>query len=150
MTEGWPLSCNVLAGGAGCQIFVSAENQIDRMENLITSDPDTPILFMEHYPLSTGDSWWSDFGASSTSIGQKKDRLLQLIAEHDDALLLAGHNHVASSATYAVGGRSVREYVAPYFGGVNGEDLTQGGGFVAILVSRSRGILEVKTVPRAN
>lgn len=145
--EGWPLSCNLLGGGAGCQTFVSAEPQIQAMQSLLPSDPERPVLFVEHYPLTTGDEWWSDEGASGTTVTQKKERLLGLMAAHDNSLLLAGHNHSPGAVTHTYGGKLLREYIAPYFGGANGEDLTQGGGFVALLVSPSRGILEVKVVP---
>jgi len=145
--EGWPFSCNLIGGGAGCQTYVSAESQIQRMQDLLPTDPSRPVLFVEHYPMSTGDSWWGDQGASGTTVAQKKARLMGLMAQHDQTLLLAGHNHGASQATYTYAGTSLREYVAPYFGGDNGDDLTRGGGFVAVLVSPTRGILEVKTVP---
>ena len=145
--DGWPLSCNLVGGGAGCEIFTSAEPQIQAMQNLLPTDPATPVLFVEHYPLTTGDSWWDDSGASGTTIAQKKARLMGLMAQHDNTILLAGHNHSASQSTYTFGGTTLKEYVAPYFGGDNGEDLSRGGGFVAVLVSPTRGILEVKTIP---
>ena len=145
--ENWPLSCNLLGGGAGCETFVSAEPQIAAMERRINPDPARTLLVVQHYPLSTPDSWWDDFGASGTTLAQRKDRLLRLMSSHDHVALLAGHNHAAGHFTHAVGGRTLDEYVAPYFGGTNGVDPTQGGGFVALLVSPVDGILEVKTVP---
>lgn len=145
--EGWPLSCNLLGGGAGCETFVSAEPQITAMQQRLSPDPATPVLFVQHYPLTTDDGWWSDYDASGTTVTQKKDRLLGLMADHDRSVLLAGHNHGASHHTHDHLGRTLDEYVAPYFGGADGVDLTRGGGFVALLVSPTRGILEVRTVP---
>lgn len=145
--EGWPLSCNPLGGGAGCQIYVSAEGQIERMDAALSSDQQRPTLFVQHYPLSTGDGWWSDEGASGTTVAEKKARLLDMAARYPRSVLLAGHNHSAAHNTYPVAGRVVDEYVAPYFGGANGDDPSVGGGFVALLVSPTQGILEVKTFP---
>lgn len=144
--DGWPLSCNVLLGGAGCEIFASAEPQIDRMIDLLHPQDTSTALFVQHYPLSTPDLWWDDYDASGTSVSQKKDRLLGLMAQFDHAALLAGHNHVASQRTHQFGGRSIPEYIAPYFGGNNLDDPTQGGGFLALLVSPTEGILDVATI----
>ncbi|MFZ4519328.1 MAG: hypothetical protein ACOYOP_13120 [Microthrixaceae bacterium] len=145
--DGWPLSCNLLSGGAGCQIFASAEPQIAALAGALSTDPARTTLFMEHYPLTTGDGWWDDYGASGTTLAQRKARLLGLMTRFDNTALLAGHNHSPGHYTHVVGGRTLDEYVAPYFGGDNGEDLTRGGGFVALLVSPTKGILEVKFVP---
>jgi hypothetical protein len=148
--EGWPLSCNVLLGGAGCETFASAEPQIEAMESLLSPFRSRTMLFMQHYPISTDPGWWDDHGASGTTVAQKQQRLLGLMDRYDHVALLTAHNHVASSATHTFGGRQFQEYVAPYFGGGNGEDPTQGGGFVALLVSPTRGILEVTTIPGGN
>ena len=145
--DGWPLTCNLLLGGAGCEIFVSAEGQITNLSDQLSTDPARPTLFVEHYPLTTGSSWWSDYGASGTTVAQKQDRLLGLMARFDHTALLAGHNHVPGHYTHAFGGRTLDEYVAPYFGGDGGEDLSQGGGFLALLVSPTAGVLEAKFVP---
>ncbi len=145
--DGWPLSCNLLTGGAGCQVFFSAEPQIAALANALSTDPARPTLFVEHYPLTTGDGWWDDHGASGTTVAQRKTRLLGLMNRFEHTALLAGHNHSPGHYTHTVGTRTLDEYVAPYFGGDNGEDLTRGGGFVALLVSPSRGILEAKFVP---
>lgn len=145
--EGWPVSCNLEGGGAGCQIYASAEGQIAAMEAKLAGDRSNPVLFFQHYPLSTTDRWWDDFGSSGTTLQQRKDRLKSMIAAEDDAILLAGHQHVAYTATHPIGADTVTEYVAPYFGGVNDADPTKGGGFLAILVSPTEGILEVATIP---
>lgn len=145
--EGWPLSCNVLGGGAGCETFVSAESQIAAMEQALPAETDRTVLFLQHYPLTTGEQWWSDYEASGTTVAQKKGRLLGLAAKYDHSAILAGHNHVTGRYTHTVAGRTIPEYVAPYFGGDGGEDPTRGGGFLALLVSPTEGILEVKTVP---
>ena len=145
--EGWPLSCNVLLGGAGCQRFASAEPQIARMSNLFTPERTRTALFVQHYPLSTTDNWWSDYDTSGTTVTQKKDRLLGLMSQFDHSVLLAGHNHFASQRSHQFQGRTFQEYVAPYFGGNNLDDLTRGGGFLALLVSPTEGVLEVATVP---
>jgi len=147
---GWPLTCNLGTGGAGCQTFVSAEPQIQGMQNRLSPSRSRTTVFVEHYPLTTADSWWDDGGASGTSVQQKKDRLKGLMAQFDHTVLLAGHNHSAGHFTHTFGGRILDEYVAPYFGGGNGADPAQGGGFLALLVSPTRGILEVKTVPGGN
>ncbi len=137
---GWPLSCNPLNGGAGCQTFISAEEQIAGMEKHLSPDLSTPILFVQHYPLSTGDNWWDDYGASGTSTEERRQRLLEMIAEREHAVLLAGHNHRARHRTWIVDEHEVHEHIAPYFGG--------SGGFIALLVSPSRGILEVRTIAK--
>jgi hypothetical protein len=144
--EGWSASCNPELGGAGCQTFVSAERQIQAMERTLTNDPRRTLLVVQHYPLSTSDGWWSDFGASGTTVQQKKDRLLSILARYEHSALFAGHNHSASTTTYGYQGKTITEHVAPYFGGAGGDDPTQGGGFLAILVSPTRGILEVERV----
>lgn len=147
--DGWPLTCNLLGGGAGCQTFVSAEAQIQRLEAALPADPTVPTLFVQHYPVSS-QSWWDDAGASGTTFAQKRDRLFDLMARSDRSLLLTAHDHVSSQRTHDHDGETLREVTAPYFGGANGDDRTQGGGFVAVLVSGSRGILEVKVVPGGN
>ena len=144
---GWPVTCNPLAGGAGCQEYVSAEGQIAEMEATLTKDRRRTLLVYQHYPLTTADSWWDDYGASGTTVAQKKARLLGLLSHYDHAAFLAGHNHVASSRTHTYGGRTYPEHIAPYFGGANGDDPARGGGFLALLVSPTRGVLEVKTIP---
>jgi hypothetical protein len=145
--DGWPLSCNLFAGGAGCQIFASAEPQISRMEGLLRPEARRTALFLQHYPLTTGDSWWGDHGASGTTLAQRKDRLLGLMAKYDHAALLAGHNHNAAQRSHLFAGRTITEYVAPYFGGDGGDDPSRGGAFLALLVSPTDGVLEVRTVP---
>ena len=137
---GWPLSCNPLNGGAGCQTFVSAEAQIAEMESVLSPDTSTPVLFVQHYPLSTGDHWWDDYGASGTQTEERKQRLLTMIAEREHAVLLAGHNHRASHHTWTVNDRDIDEHIAPYFGGT--------GGYIALLVSPTQGILEVRTISK--
>jgi hypothetical protein len=144
--EGWPLSCNVLSGGAGCQIFSSAEPQIERMNDLLDPQGTRTALFIQHYPLTTGDSWWSDYDVSGTNISQKKQRLLGLMSQFDNVALFAGHNHNDLRTSHQFGGRTLNEFVAPYFGGGNGDDPSRGGGFLAILVSPTQGILEVRTI----
>lgn len=145
--DGWPLSCNLLAGGAGCQIFASAEPQIARMSELFSRRANSTALFVQHYPLTTNDGWWDDHGASGTTVAQKKDRLFGLMSEFDHVALLAGHNHSPLQRSHQYGGRTFQEYVAPYFGGNNLDDPTQGGGFLALLVSPTDGILEVVNIP---
>ncbi|MFM7062989.1 MAG: hypothetical protein ACKO04_05795 [Actinomycetes bacterium] len=147
---GWPLTCNLGTGGAGCQTFVSAESQIQGLQNRLSTDPSRTTVFVEHYPLTTSDSWWDDHGASGTTVQQKKDRLKGLMARFDHTVLLAGHNHSPGHYTHSYAGRTLHEHVAPYFGGGNGVDPSVGGGFLALLVSPTRGILEVKTVPGGN
>lgn len=145
--DGWPVSCNLAGGGAGCETFVSAEPQIAAMEARLPTDTNRPVLFVQHYPLTTGDEWWSDEGASGTTVAQKKQRLIDMATRYTNRLLLAGHNHSAQVVDHAVSGGTLREVIAPYFGGAGGDDPTQGGGFVAVLVSPTQGILEVKTFP---
>ena len=108
---------------------------------------DRTALFVQHYPLSTTDNWWSDYDASGTTVTQKKNRLLGLMSQFDHPALLAGHSHVASQRSRQFPGRTFKEYVAPYFGGNDLDDLTRGGGFLALLVSPTDGVLEVVTVP---
>ena len=137
--EGWPITCNPLGGGAGCQEFVDAGPQIAALESVFTSTgTDRPAIVMQHYPLSTSDRWWSDFGASDTTLEQRKGRLLDLMASRDDVVFLAGHNHRSSSREWRHAGRTIEEHVAPWFGG--------GGGFIALLVSPTEGVLAVETI----
>ena len=135
---GWPLTCNLLGGGAGCQTFVSAEPQIEAMELLLAGDAPKPTIFVQHYPLSTSDGWWDDYDTTETTLAERKKRLLDMIANREQAVFLAGHNHGSSQRPWPVGDRVVNEYVAPYFG--------NGGGVIAVLVSPSQGILEVRTL----
>lgn len=145
--EGWPLTCNLLMGGAGCQTFVSAERQIEAVEALLPTDRTRPVIFTQHYPLTTGDGWWDDHGASGTTLAQRKERLLGLMDRSDHTILLAGHNHSPAIVDHRVGDRLLREVIAPYFGGDGGDDPARGGGFVAVLVSPTEGILETRTFP---
>ncbi|MFB0985416.1 MAG: metallophosphoesterase [Phycisphaerales bacterium] len=135
---GWPITCNPLGGGAGCQTFVSAVPQIEAMESLLADDASTPTIFVQHYPLSTSDGWWDDYETTDTTLAERKQRLLNMIARRTQAVFLAGHNHRSSQRTWPVGDQVVDEYVAPYFG--------DGGGVIAVLVSPTRGILEVRTL----
>lgn len=144
--EGWPFTCNLGQGGAGCQTFVSAEPQIARMDALLRPDTARTALFVQHYPLDA-TSWWSDHGASGTTTAQRQDRLLQMMGRYSNVALLAGHQHFAYERDFQVGDRSIRQYVAPYFGGDGGDDTSRGGGFTALLVSPTRGILEARTIP---
>ncbi len=144
---GWPLTCNLGTGGAGCETFVSAEPQINRLAGSLSTNPAHTTLFVQHYPINTSPDWWDDDGASGTTLLQKQNRLLELMSRFDHTVLLTGHNHSAGHSTYSYNGRTLDEYVAPYFGGDNGVDTSRGGGFIALLVSPTRGILEVKTIP---
>lgn len=135
--DGWPITCNPLGGGAGCQEFVGAGPQIEAMESLLAEAGDRPAIFTQHYPLSTSDGWWSDYGASDTTIAQRKQRLLELMADRSDVVFLAGHNHRARQRAWSVGDRRIEEHVAPYFG--------DGGGFIAVRVSPTRGVLATRT-----
>ena len=110
-------------------------------------DPARTTLFVQHYPIDTSPDWWDDYGASGTTVAQKQNRLLELMSRFDHTVLLTGHNHSAGHSTFSYGGRVLDQYVAPYFGGDNGVDTSRGGGFIALLVSPTRGILEVKTIP---
>mmetsp|Transcript_31438 Transcript_31438/g.67524 ORF Transcript_31438/g.67524 Transcript_31438/m.67524 type:complete len:521 (-) Transcript_31438:489-2051(-) len=135
---------------AGCQVYTSAEAQIQEMEGNMSSDETTPTLVVQHYPLDTsvtGD-WWVDGGASGKTQDEMQTRLLDITGRYNSSVLLTGHEHAYRTTSYtASNGRTLSEYVAPYFGGANGVDLSVGGGFLAILVSKSAGILEVKHVP---
>ena len=144
---GWPLTCNLGTGGAGCATFVSAEPQINRLAGSLSTNPARTTLFVQHYPNDTSPDWWDDYGASGTTVAQKQNRLLELMSRFDHTVLLTGHNHSAGHSTFSYGGRVLDQYVAPYFGGDNGVDTSRGGGFIALLVSPTRGILEVKTIP---
>ncbi len=143
---GWPVSCNLATGGAGCETFVSAASQILKMESVMTKDTNRTILFFQHYPMATGDEWWSDYNASNTTLQQKKDTLMSMVAKYKHSAFFAGHNHSAATNIYMYNNRQFSEYIAPYFGGWGGDDRTQGGGFLAVLVSSTRGILEVKRI----
>lgn len=143
--DGWPLSCNLAAGGAGCQTFHSAEPQIDRMADLLGTTSDT-ALFVQHYPITTGSNWWNDHGASGRTVSEQQQRLLSLMSTYEHPVLLAGHNHSPLTVDHAHEGRTYREHIAPYFGGSNGDDPTLGGGFLALLVSPTEGVLEVRTI----
>ncbi len=135
---GWPITCNPFGGGAGCQTFVSAVPQIEAMESLLAEGASRPAIFVQHYPLSTSDGWWDDYGTTDTTLAMRKQRLLDMIAGRDEAVFLAGHNHRSSQRAWPVGDRVVAEHVAPYFG--------NRGGVLAVLASPSRGILEVRTL----
>ena len=117
------------------------------MQAQLSPDTADTALFIQHYPLTTTDNWWSDFGASGTTVSEKKDRLLGLMSEFDNVALLAGHRHSALTQTHQFGGRTFSEHIAPYFGGANLDDPTLGGGFLALLISPTEGILEVRTIP---
>lgn len=143
--EGWPFTCNLLQGGAGCQIFESAEPQIEAVEELLSDGPTPTAIFTQHFPLTTADGWWDDHGASGTNLAERKARLLGLMGRYDHSVLLAGHNHSPLIVDHRFGDRFLREIVAPYFGGNGGDDPTRGGGFVALLVSPTDGILEIRT-----
>ena len=136
--DGWPITCNLLGGGAGCQTFVSAVPQIEAMESLLAEGASRPAIFVQHYPLSTSDGWWDDYDTTDTTLAMRKQRLLDMIARRDEAVFLAGHNHRSSQRAWPVGDRVVAEHVAPYFG--------NRGGVLAVLASPSRGILEVRTL----
>lgn len=142
---GWPLTCNLLTGGAGCQTYVSAENQIRAMENKVLSDTNSTCIFFQHYPVAS-TSWWDDYGASNTTYTQKRDRLFNMITVGSKSILLTAHNHYSGNSTYTYNNKLFKEYRAPYFGGNNGVDYSQGGGFIALLVSKRDGILEIKTI----
>lgn len=143
---GWPITCNLVSGGAGCESFISASTQILKMESVLPSDTNRTVLFYQHYPFATGDDWWDDYNASHTTLQQKKDTLMSIITKYRHSAFFAGHNHIASTNSYSYNNHSFTEYIAPYFGGWGGDDRTQGGGFLAILVSSTRGILEVKRI----
>ena len=143
---GWPVSCNLATGGAGCEKFVSAATQILRMESVLPNDTGRVVLFFEHYPFATSLDWWDDYGASNTSVQQRQDTLMNMITRYKKTAFFAGHNHAAATNDYTYNGKSFTEYIAPYFGGWNGDDRTQGGGFLAVLVSSTRGVLEVKRI----
>ncbi len=144
---GWPLNCNLLAGGAGCQKFVSAEKQIERMEDLVFEDTSSTYIFFQHYPiLST--TWWNDYDASNTTYFQKRDRLFDMLINSRKSVLLTAHWHTSATQNFTHKGKPIVEYTAPYFGGNNGDDQTQGGGFIALLISPTKGILEVKIINR--
>lgn len=141
---------NIAQGWNGCQKFASANSNILLLELALERKAGEPVIFVQHYPTTTSDSWWDDYGASGTTVAQKKERLYNMISKHvPKTALFTGHMHrydvhqvgnPGSTATYT-------EYVAPYFGGDGGEDLNQGGGFLALLVSPRDGIVEVKHVP---
>lgn len=142
---GWPLNCNLLAGGAGCQVFVSAENQIQKMEDIVFQDTSSTHIFFQHYPVLSS-SWWNDYGASNTTYIEKRDRLFDMLINSQKSVLLTAHWHSSATQNHTHKGKPIIEHTAPYFGGANGDDRTQGGGFIALLISPSKGILEVKTI----
>lgn len=138
---------NATIGFSGCQVFTTAEPQIVELERALEASKGTPTVFVQHYPLSTPDRWWDDWGASGTSIAQKKERLKDLIGNYSGSVLFSGHNHrFAANAHTSSSGKAFTEYVAPYFGGNGGDDYRRGGGFLAALVSPTQGIVEVKHV----
>ena len=141
-----PNGCTAATSGP-CPIFRSAEPQIAAMDVIARRSPNRPMLVVQHYPLSTSDLYWSDFGATRFSFEQRRQRLLQFMATHDKVALFAAHNHTSKKTIHGVNGRIVGEYIAPYFGGAGGYDPAKAGGAFAILVSPTKGVLEVKELP---
>lgn len=141
-----PNGCTASTSGP-CPIFRSAEPQIAAMDAVARRTPSRPLLVVQHYPLSTSQLFWSDYGTTSHSYGQRRERLLQFMATHDKVALLAAHNHTSKKTIHAVNDRIVGEYIAPYFGGAGGRKQSRAGGALAILVSPTKGILEVKELP---
>lgn len=132
---------------SSCPIFVSAEPQISAMETVVTQNPQRPMLVVQHYPVNSYEPFWRDYGASGTNVGQRRGRLLQLAASRPRVGLLSAHQHGFERDIHGVNGRYIGETVAPYFGGANGNDPSKAGGAVAILISPTKGILEVKQLP---
>lgn len=141
-----PNGCTASTSGP-CPIYRSAAPQIAFMDAIARRNPKRTMLVVQHYPLSTHDLFWFDHGATSLSVAQRRQRLLQFMATHDKVALFAAHNHVSKKTVHAVNGRVVGEYIAPYFGGDGGFDPARAGGALAILVSPTKGILEVKELP---
>eukprot|EP00930_Biecheleria_cincta_P016093 TRINITY_DN13207_c0_g1_i1.p1 TRINITY_DN13207_c0_g1~~TRINITY_DN13207_c0_g1_i1.p1 ORF type:complete len:795 (-),score=78.29 TRINITY_DN13207_c0_g1_i1:15-2399(-) len=138
---------NLSTGFSGCQVFTSAEAQIAELERALDADVSTPTVFVQHYPLTTQDRWWDDQGASKTSMAYKKQRLKDLIGKYSSSALFSGHNHkYAVNAHSSSSGKQFTEYISSYFGGDGGDDIRKGGGFLALLVSPTQGIIEVKHV----
>jgi len=135
------------AGFSGCQVFTSAEKQIAELEAALSKDESTTTLFVQHYPMTGSSRWWDDANASNTTFDQKKKRLTDLMDRYSSRAFFGGHQHRFAVHEHVSENKTAFfEYVAPYYGG-NGEvDPNQGGSFLAILVSRSSGILEVKHV----
>lgn len=141
-----PNGCTASTSGP-CPIYRSAEPQIAAMDAIARRTPKRTMLVVQHYPLSTNHLFWSDYGATRRTYEQRRERLLQFMATHDNVALFAGHNHVSKKTIHGVNGRIVGEYIAPYFGGEGGHDPSRAGGALAILVSPTKGILEVKELP---
>ncbi|MEO6989509.1 MAG: metallophosphoesterase [Aquihabitans sp.] len=141
-----PLGCTASTSGP-CPLFRSAEPQIAAMDTIARRSPKRTMLVVQHYPLSTNRLFWSDYGATGRTYEQRRQRLLQFMATHDKVALFAAHNHTSKKTIHEVNGRIVGEYIAPYFGGDGGHDPSRAGGSLAILVSPTKGILEVKELP---
>jgi len=130
----------------GCQVYTSAEEQIAKLEKRLSDDAGTPTVVVSHYALNSSDKWWNDYEASTTSVASKKERLKSIVARYNSSVLLDGHEHGYARSDHSVGGKTFSEYTSPYFGGNSDANLNFGGGFIALLVSRTQGIVEVKHV----
>ena len=141
-----PLGCSASTAGP-CPLYRSAEPQIAAMDTIARRSPKRTMLVVQHYPLTTNTLFWNDYGATGRSVDQQRQRLLQFMTTHDKVALFAAHNHTSQKVRHAFNGRLVGEYIAPYFGGNGGHDPSRAGGALAILVSPTKGILEVKELP---
>lgn len=141
-----PNGCTAATDGP-CPIFRSAEPQIAAMEALARRSTSRPMLVVQHYPLSTHSWFWSDYGSTPTTYTQRQDRVLRLMGTRSKVAYLGAHTHVSKKTFHEVNGRLVGEFIAPYFGGEGGRLQAKAGGALAILVSPTKGILEVKELP---
>ncbi|CAB9525006.1 expressed unknown protein [Seminavis robusta] len=110
-----------------------ADDQFERLSRSL--DRNMKTIFFEHYPLNKGGS----IGSQSPS----RNTALSLIREFGEGVAhFSGHFHVNRVYPYTAAEPNFNDYVAPYPHIWNGNE----PGFLAILMSRTQGVLQVKTL----
>lgn len=125
-------------GLGGCTTE-SSESQYAEMARDLNRHQVT--LAVSHKPISTS-ARACGYKASEYSAAQVKD-FVGMLSEFPDAAVLSGHTHCSNTHGHAApNGKVVADYTAPY----PWENGAGKGGYLAILVSPTRGILETKRI----
>jgi len=98
-----------------------------------SADEETPHVVIQHFPISTGDSWWSDDMGNEGDVLRKG--FMDIFEDSHEPIMFTGHRH--SKKTTRVEPYSIYDHTAGYFAE---------GYIIAVKASASKGIYAITHV----
>lgn len=141
-----PYTYNTLTKG----VYYAPNGIVSSLTDFVAEHKDEASVWIQHYPISCADRWWTDANEGGYSIDPtdtpdyqtaeaKRNKYMDLITQTKNPYHFSGHNHVQSINTHTYNGKTFSDYVAPYF--------AERGRAWMVLCHEGEGVVEVQSVP---